>query len=261
MTVFFHELKRGKVSLLIWSCAIAFMLGICVLIYPEMKTQMSDISEMFADMGSFSDAFGMDKINFGTFIGYFGVECGNVLGLGGALFASILGISALAKEEKEHTAEFLLTHPVSREKVLAEKLLAVFSQIIILNLVSAIVTVLSVLAVGESVDAKVMLLLFLAYFMMQIEISAVTFGISAFLKGNGLGIGLGIAVLMYFLNIMANLTENAKFLKYITPFGYTEGADIISNSAIEVKYLAAGLVFTVTGLVAAFLKYRKKDIG
>lgn len=261
MTVFFHELKRGKVSLLIWSCAIAFMLGICVLIYPEMKTQMSDISEMFADMGSFSDAFGMDKINFGTFIGYFGVECGNVLGLGGALFASILGISALAKEEKEHTAEFLLTHPVSREKVLAEKLLAVFSQIIILNLVSAIVTVLSVLAVGESVDAKVMLLLFLAYFMMQIEISAVTFGISAFLKGNGLGIGLGIAALMYFLNIMANLTENAKFLKYITPFGYTEGADIISNSAIEVKYLAAGLVFTVTGLVAAFLKYRKKDIG
>lgn len=261
MTVFFHELKRGKVSLLIWSCAIAFMLDICVLIYPEMKTQMSDISEMFADMGSFSDAFGMDKINFGTFIGYFGVECGNVLGLGGALFASILGISALAKEEKEHTAEFLLTHPVSREKVLAEKLLAVFSQIIILNLVSAIVTVLSVLAVGESVDAKVMLLLFLAYFMMQIEISAVTFGISAFLKGNGLGIGLGITVLMYFLNIMANLTENAKFLKYITPFGYTEGADIISNSAIEVKYLAAGLVFTVTGLVAAFLKYRKKDIG
>lgn len=261
MTVFFHELKRGKVSLLIWSCAIAFMLGICVLIYPEMKTQMSDISEMFADMGSFSDAFGMDKINFGTFIGYFGVECGNVLGLGGALFASILGISALAKEEKEHTAEFLLTHPVSREKVLAEKLLAVFLQIIILNLVSAIVTVLSVLAVGESVDAKVMLLLFLAYFMMQIEISAVTFGISAFLKGNGLGIGLGITVLMYFLNIMANLTENAKFLKYITPFGYTEGADIISNSAIEVKYLAAGLVFTVTGLVAAFLKYRKKDIG
>ena len=261
MTVFFHELKRGKVSLLIWSCAIAFMLGICVLIYPEMKTQMSDISEMFADMGSFSDAFGMDKINFGTFIGYFGVECGNVLGLGGALFASILGISALAKEEKEHTAEFLLTHPVSREKVLAEKLLTVFSQIIILNLVSAIVTVLSVLAVGESVDAKVMLLLFLAYFMMQIEISAVTFGISAFLKGNGLGIGLGITVLMYFLNIMANLTENAMFLKYITPFGYTEGADIISNSAIEVKYLAAGLVFTVTGLVAAFLKYRKKDIG
>ena len=196
MTIFFHELKRGKISLLIWSLAIAFMLGVCVLIYPEMKTQMGDISAMFADMGSFSAAFGMDKINFGSFIGYFGVECGNVLGLGGAFFASILGISALAKEEKEHTAEFLLTHPVARERVVTEKLLAVYAQVIILNLVSVLVTALSVVIVGESVDVKVLTMLFLAYFLMQIEISSVTFGISAFIKGNGLGLGLGIAVLL-----------------------------------------------------------------
>lgn len=261
MTIFFHELKRGKISLLIWSLAIAFMLGVCVLIYPEMKTQMGDISAMFADMGSFSAAFGMDKINFGSFIGYFGVECGNVLGLGGAFFASILGISALAKEEKEHTAEFLLTHPVARERVVTEKLLAVYAQVIILNLVSVLVTALSVVIVGESVDVKVLTMLFLAYFLMQIEISSVTFGISAFIKGNGLGVGLGIAVLLYFLNIVANLTENAKFLKYITPFGYTEGADIISSGTIEMKYLSVGIVFTAVGVIAAFLKYRKKDIG
>lgn len=261
MTIFFHELKRGKISLLIWSLAIAFMLGVCVLIYPEMKTQMGDISAMFADMGSFSAAFGMDKINFGSFIGFFGVECGNVLGLGGAFFASILGISALAKEEKEHTAEFLLTHPVARERVVTEKLLAVYAQVIILNLVSVLVTALSVVIVGESVDVKVLSMLFLAYFLMQIEISSVTFGISAFIRGNGLALGLGIAVLLYFLNIVANLTENAKFLKYITPFGYTEGADIISTGTIEMKYLAVGIVFTVVGVVASFLKYRKKDIG
>lgn len=261
MTIFFHEMKRGKISLLIWSCAVAFMLGICVLIFPEMKTQMSDISAMFADMGSFSAAFGMDRINFGSFIGFFGVECGNVLGLGGALFASILGISALAKEEKEHTAEFLLTHPVSRTRVLTEKLLAVFAQIIIFNLASVLVTVLCTVAVGESADAKTMFLMFLAFFVLQIEISAVTFGISAFIRGNGLGIGLGIAVLMYFLNIISNLTEGAKFLKYITPFGYTEGADIISNVAIETKYLAVGIAFAVVGIVTAYLKYRKKDIG
>ena len=84
MSIFFHELKRGQKSLLVWSCAIAFMLGICVLIYPEMKTQMDGISTMFAEMGSFSEAFGMDRINFGTFIGFFGVECGNILEIGRA---------------------------------------------------------------------------------------------------------------------------------------------------------------------------------
>ena len=261
MTVFFHELKRGRISLLIWSAAIAFMLAICVIIYPEMKSQMGDISAMFADMGSFSEAFGMDKINFGSFTGFFGVECGNVLGLGGAFFAAIIGISALSKEEKEHTAEFLLTHPVSRTAVIAQKLFAVFAQITILNIAVAAITAVSIVAIGEDADVKTVCLLFLSYFILQIEIAAITFGISAFIKGNGLGIGLGIAVVFYFLNIIANLTENTEFLKYLTPFGYTEGSDIISSGKIEIKYLSVGLLFTALGITAAFIKYRKKDIG
>lgn len=261
MTVFFHELKRGRISLLIWSAAIAFMLAICVIIYPEMKSQMGDISAMFADMGSFSEAFGMDKINFGSFTGFFGVECGNVLGLGGAFFAAIIGISALSKEEKEHTAEFLLTHPVSRTAVISQKLFAVFAQITILNIAVAAITAVSIVAIGEDADVKTVFLLFLSYFILQIEIAAITFGISAFIKGNGLGIGLGIAVVFYFLNIIANLTENTEFLKYLTPFGYTEGSDIISSGKIEIKYLSVGLLFTALGITAAFIKYRKKDIG
>lgn len=261
MTVFFHELKRGRISLLIWSAAIAFMLAICVIIYPEMKSQMGDISAMFADMGSFSEAFGMNKINFGSFTGFFGVECGNVLGLGGAFFAAIIGISALSKEEKEHTAEFLLTHPISRTAVIAQKLFAVFAQITILNIAVVAITAVSIVAIGEDADVKTVFLLFLSYFILQIEIAAITFGISAFIKGNGLGIGLGIAVVFYFLNIIANLTENTEFLKYLTPFGYTEGSDIISSGKIEIKYLSVGLLFTALGITAAFIKYRKKDIG
>ena len=124
MTVIKHELKAGKNSLIIWAAIIAFMMGLCVLIYPQMGSQMTEISGMFANMGSFSAAFGMDKINFGEFSGFFAVECGNVLGLGGAFFAALLGISALSKEEKEHTAEFLLTHPISRTAVVFGKLCA-----------------------------------------------------------------------------------------------------------------------------------------
>ena len=97
MTLIKHELRQGKITLLIWSSVIAFMLAACILIYPEMGTQMSDVSSMFSEMGSFSAAFGMDKLNFGEFMGFFGVECGNVLGLGGAFFAALLGISILAK--------------------------------------------------------------------------------------------------------------------------------------------------------------------
>lgn len=261
MTIVKHELRRGKNALIIWTAAISFMLALCVMIYPEMSTQMGDISAMFADMGSFSAAFGMDRINFGEFIGFFGVECGNVLGLGGAFFAALIGISALAKEEKEHTAEFLLTHPVSRGKIVAEKLCAVVVQIVLLNLAVIAVTALSILAIGEDVPIKTLALLFLAYFLMQLEVAGITFGISAFLRNGSLGVGLGLAAMFYFLNIVANLTEKAKVLKYITPFGYTEGADIIADGAINGSYLAVGLTLAVLGVVLAFWKYRSKDIS
>ena len=261
MTLYFHELKRGRLSLMVWTAAIAFMLCVCVLIYPEMKSQMSEMTQMFADMGSFSDAFGLNELNFGEFMGYFGIECGNTLGIGGALFAAVTGVTALAKEEKDRTAEFLLTHPISRATVVAQKLFAVLTQVLIFNAVVAAVTVSGVLAIGEEVAFGTVALLLLSYTLLQIEIVAVTFGISAFLKGNGLGIGMGLALMLYFLNIVSNLTEEAEFLKYITPFSFTDSAYIINEQALKPEYLVVGAVFTILGIVAAFWTYTKKDIA
>ena len=65
----------------------------------------------------------------------------------------------------------------------------------------------------------------------------------------------------YFMNILANLTEDLKLLKYLSPFSYTEGAYIVNNTALETKYLAVGLVIAAVGIAAAYLKYRKKDIA
>lgn len=260
MTLIKHELTQGKLTLIVWTLVIAFMLAVCILIYPEMGTQMGDVSAMFAEMGSFSAAFGMDKLNFGEFMGFFGVECGNILGLGGAFFAALLGISILAKEEKEQTAEFLLTHPISRRKLLLQKLASLALQIVILNIIVIAVTILSIYAIGDEPEVRSLSLLFFAYFILQVEIAAVCFGISAFLSRSGLGLGLGLAALLYFLNIIANLTERAEFLKYLTPFGYTESADIIADEHLNAGYLSVGLLFTVIGIAAGFYRYCKKDI-
>lgn len=260
MTLIKHELKQGQATLLIWTSVIGFMLAACILIYPEMGTQMSDVGSMFAEMGSFSAAFGMDRLNFGEFMGFFGVECGNVLGLGGAFFSALLGISVLAKEEKEQTAEFLLTHPISRRKTAAQKLVSVLLQIIILNIIVIAVTFISIRVIGEEPEIRPLLLLFLAYFILQAETAAICFGISAFISQSGLGIGLGIAALFYFLNIIANLTEGAKFLKYITPFGYTESADIIADKCLKTEYLSMGLILTALGIGIGFCRYCTKDI-
>ena len=124
MTILRHELRRCRVPFWIWTGAIGFLLAVCIFLFPDMKGEMEGINDVFSSMGSFTAAFGMDRLNFGTLNGYYAIECGNVLGLGGAFFAALLAAGMLCKEEKERTAEFLLTHPVTRECVVTEKLLA-----------------------------------------------------------------------------------------------------------------------------------------
>ena len=260
MTIIKHELKQNRISLTVWTVTIGFLLAICIFLFPEMKSEMNEVSDIFASMGSFTEAFGMDKISFGTLTGFYAIECGNILGLGGAFFAAICSISSLSKEEKDHTAEFLLTHPVSRVSVITEKLISVMLEILVMNIFVFIISVLSIIAVGENIPWKEILLLHLAYFILQAEISGICFGISAFLHSGSIGIGLGIAAVMYFINIIANLTDSAKFLKYITPFGYAEGSDIVSNLSLDGKLVAVGIIFCLAGIIMGYIKYYKKDI-
>lgn len=261
MTVIRHELKQSRISLIIWTVAIGFLLAVCIFMFPEMKGEMNEVSEVFSSMGSFTQAFGMDKVNFGTLLGFYAVECGNILGLGGAFFVSLCAISVLSKEEKEHTAEFLLTHPVSRVRVVAEKLNSVILQILILNVIVYVTAVSSIALIGEAVPWQEITLMHTAYLILQLELAGICFGVSAFLRRGSIGTGLGIAVMMYFLNIIANLTESAEFLKYITPFGYADGAEIVRNVSLDMNMIAIGLLFAVVGILAGFIKYCRKDIS
>ena len=72
MTLVKHELRQGKTSFLIWTASVGFLLAICIFLFPEMKEQMDGVNDIFASMGSFTEAFGMDRLHFGTLIGFWG---------------------------------------------------------------------------------------------------------------------------------------------------------------------------------------------
>ena len=260
MTIVKHELRQGKTTFLIWTATIAFLLMICIFLFPEIQGDMDAMGELFGSMGSFTAAFGMDRLNFGTLIGFYAVECGNILGLGGAFFASLAGVSILSKEEKDKTAEFLLTHPVSRARVAGEKLAALLIQIAAMNLIILAFSLLSIGMIGEDVPWKEIILLHEGYFLLQLELAGVCFGISAFLRRGSAGVGIGLGAMMYFLNLIANMTDHAKFLKYITPFGYCEGADILAEGRLHTGYIAVGIMYACIGIAAAYWRYTKKEI-
>ena len=261
MTVYIKELKQDMKALLIWTGAIAFMMLVCIMMFPEMKGEMDSVSDVFANMGGFTAAFGIDKLSFGELMGFYGIECGNILGLGGGFFAALAGISALSKEEKERTAEFLLTHPVSRFSVITQKLLSVLTQVAALNLAVVGVSLVSAAAIGEDLQMKQFLLLHFAYLFMQLEIACLCFGISAFIRRGSIGIGLGLALAFYFMNIVCNISDSAEFLRFVTPYAYAEASNIISDGKLEAGLIAVGAGFAVVGAAVGYFRYLRKDIA
>lgn len=255
-----HELRQSAKSLGVWTGCIAAFIALCIFMFPSMKGEMDKVGEMFASMGGFSAAFGLDRLNFGSMIGFYATECGNILGLGAALFAALVGMNSLSKEENDHTAEFLLTLPVSRPSVIGAKLLSMIIQIVALNIVCTLIAIASVWAIGESIEWKNLLLLNLSYLFVHIELGCIGFAISSFCTRTNAGIGMGVAVALYFVNIVANISPDAKPLKYFTPFAYAEGADIISNANLDWTLVGIGLVLSLLCAGLAFARYSSRDI-
>lgn len=260
MTIFKKELRSGALSFLVWSAVIGALMAVCVGLYPSMAGSMEDMSALFAGMGDFSAAFGLDKLQFGSMMGFYGTECGNILGLGGAFYAALTAMVLLAGEEGGHTAEFLLTHPVSRLRVCLEKLAALAVLVIGLNLVCFACGAGGILIIGEEADWGDLVRYHGASLLMQLEIGAVCFGLSAFLRRGGLGLAMGLTALLYFAGLLLNLDSGLDWLRFITPYYYADAARIFAGEALTGPVLA-GCALGALGAGAGLWEYRRKDIA
>lgn len=259
--LFLHEMRQGFRTLVIWTLAVSAFMIMCVFFFPEMGNQMESVGDMFATMGTFSAAFGLDRLNFGSFIGFYAIECGNIILLGGALFAALLGVQLLSKEEDQHTAEFLLSQPVARPMIVLSKLSAALVQLVIFNIVVTAMVLLSIAAIGEPIPWNSLLLLHTAFACVQVELFCICFAISAFLRHALIGLGLGLSIGLYFLQIVANISDSASWLSYLTPFGYADSATIVADMALDGTLLLIGGCIALLSIGIGIAQYATKDIS
>ena len=260
MTIFKKELRTCLVSFLVWSAVIGGLMAMCVWMYPSMEGSVGDMSALFANMGEFSAAFGLDKLQFGTIMGFYGTECGNILGLGGAFFAALTGMSLLAGEEGGHTAEFLLTHPVSRGQAAAEKLTALAAMILGLNLICFACGAGSILGIGEEAEWGDLLRFHTAVLLMQLEIGGMCFGLSSLLRRSSFGLALGLVVLLYALGLFINLDSGLEPLRFLTPYYYADAARVF-DQGLEAGPVLAGCALGLGSAALGLRRYGGKDVA
>ena len=260
MTIFRKELRSGAVSFLVWTAVIGGLMAVCVALYPSMAGSMGDMSALFADMGDFSAAFGLDKLQFGTIMGFYGTECGNILGLGGAFFAALTAMGLLAGEEGGHTAEFLLTHPVSRVRIAAEKLAALAAMVLALNLICFACGAVSILAIGEDAEWSGLLRYHGELLLMHLEVGGLCFGLSSLLRRSSFGLAMGLAAALYFLGLIINMDAGLEPLRFVTPYYYADASRVFAGEALAGPILT-GCALGALGITYGIRRYARKDIA
>jgi ABC-2 type transport system permease protein len=262
MTLYKHEIKTNFKNLAVWTSCIALLCFGCLLLYGSLKGSLDQMADMYSSLGSLSTALGLDKLSLNTMEGYYATEIGIMFGLGGTMFAALLGTGIIAKEEEGHTSEFLLTLPLGRKKVILAKYAALVTIITILNIICSSVFLLAFSIMGNSIDIKSFWLYHLLQILMQIETGSICFLISSITRKKLTGIGLGMVILLYAADIMCRIVPAIKNLKYISPFYYSNAADIFTAKGIKepVLLLIAACVIGIS-FAGALEIYQKRDLA
>ena len=69
-----------------------------------------------------------------------------------------------------------------------------------------------------------------------------------------------LVLVMYAFQLMADLSENLKFLGHLSPMKWASAADVLSRGDVPRGYLIAMLALNAASLALAYAFYKKKDI-
>ncbi|MDR7078717.1 ABC-2 type transport system permease protein [Neobacillus niacini] len=264
MNIFLKEMKSHRKSLVFWSIGVFLMVASGMVKYESLSSSGQPMNEMLAGMPkSLLAVLGIGEFDISTATGYYGLLFIYLL-LMATIHAAMLGATIIAKEERDKTTEFLFVKPVSRNQIITAKLLAAFVNILILNLVTFIS---SVLLVGKYSDGGVVTgdiaITMAGMFILQILFMVIGSSLAAVKKNSKAAASLatGVLLLTYVISVAIDLNENIEGLKYLTPFKYFEAKSVMFGAGFELIFVLLSVVLIAGLTVVTFVFFKKRDLN
>lgn len=264
MNIFKHEFNMKKKSILIWSLSIVGFIIFYMAFFPSMSQDSVGLESI---MDSFPEellqALGMrDGLSLGTLMGYFALTF-TMMQLAIAIQSANYGISILSEEERELTADFLMSKPVSRSKIYFSKFFAAFLSLIITSMAISIgsLIALRLFSGGESYEFSNVIKLLLTVPIFQLLFLSIGMSISLLFQKirSVLSFSMALAIGLYVVNSVREII-NSDILGYITPYYYFEPGIILKSGEYDLKLFLISVGVIAISLVSSYLLYNKRDI-
>lgn len=264
MNIYLFELKMYKRSIIIWSFAIAFWIIFYMAFYPMIGGDGVDFDAIMADFPEeFSAMFGINSdLPVSSVLGYFSLTF-SMAQIPIAIQAANYGFSALSIEERELTADFLLSKPVKRKTIIISKFLAAFTSLTIVNVFIWISSILAItMFKGEniiSLNNVYILLSSIVFF--QLFFLSVGMLISVAIKkvSSVLSFSMAFALGLYVINSFA-LIFSSDFIGIISPYSHFNPSYILIEGHYNPLYTLISILVIIGSLFMSYFLYLKRNI-
>ncbi|MGZ9587144.1 ABC transporter permease subunit [Paenibacillus marinisediminis] len=264
MNIFWREMKSNLKSIIIWSIAMLSIIAVSIGKYAGLSASEISLNEIVAKMPkALQTMMGGAAFDFSKASGFYGAIFGYLL-LIATIHAAMLGANILAKEERDKTAEFLLSKPITRGTIVGSKLASALCNIVILTLVTWGMSVMIMKAFGENeqVTAEITILM-AGMLILQLLFFSLGFVLSAVFAQAKRASGITVAVLLltYLLSFMIDLSDSLSGLAFLTPFKYFDTAAILGGGGLDGVYVIVSLALSALFIAMTFVFYQKRDLN
>lgn len=262
MNVFLRELRAYRKSTITWTGSLSALIVVFMALYPAFTQDIEATKEILSQFPeALRAALSISLGNFFTIYGFYGYLLSFVI-LAGAIQAMNLGTGVLAKEVSGKTADFLLSKPVARGRVVSAKLAAVLATIVITDAGVSIVAYLSASSVAEEpIDLATFFLLTLTLLLVQLIFLALgaLFAVLIPKVKSVVSVSLPTVFAFYIAGMIGEVLDNENF-RYVSPFKFYDTNYIITNVGLEKTYVILGAATVVVAIALCYAIYLKKDV-
>jgi ABC-2 type transport system permease protein len=257
ISVFGKALRDLRWQVFWYGLGFALLAALVVYIYPSYRDQLADfeIPEAF-------EAFLGEAGNYATPEGYLTAEFFSWAPILLVVFAIMQGTNMLAGEEAAGTMDILLAQPISRTRLLLEKLAAFVAGTMGIALLTMAGWLVSVPFADIQVDWADLVVATLNMVPVTLVFGAFALMASVALPGRGQATGLvtAVAVATFMLNYLASLVDILEPARWLSPFYYAGTTDVLSEGMDWPKFGVMVILFAAFTAVS-LRAFDERDVG
>ncbi|AIO18538.1 ABC-2 family transporter protein [Candidatus Izimaplasma bacterium HR1] len=260
MNIIIRELKANFKAFLIWGLSLVGIYFIASIEFGAFAGDLA-IAEAMERFEALFTALGSASSDMTTAEGFLSILSIYIY-LPLAIYSGLLGSGIISKEEKDRTAEYLFTLPISRKKVISYKLIVAIFYSVLIN----IIVILGCYFAFSRFDPDPVFYTFLRNMSIGVLLTQLIFlsigvALSSILRQYKLSGSITIALLIstFMLNILIGFVDELDFLKYFSPFNYFNSEKMLITS-FEFPFLLITFVIVSLGIGSLLIYYPKRDL-